>query len=999
MEKNRKNKVISTVLSAAILCTSLVAVQTTAFAAPSNYGLEVAERIADEGIVLLKNENGGLPLEKGAKISTFGTTQLSPYFSGGGSGASATDNSISFLPALRDQGFKLNETLINTYQTWWDNGGKDLDYRPVEGEGGALGDYTTNSVAHAEMEVTDDMIAQAKAYSDTAVVLIGRNGSEGLDLGNSDIGLYEGELKMIDKIANSFDHVIVLFNICNTLEMGFLDKYDSIEAAAIIWATGDVGMTSVAKMLDGTVNPSGKLADTIAYSIHDYPSNMNFGDIVKPKEDPNNADEKDKYYVEYEEDIYVGYRYFETEEFGALARVQYPFGYGLSYTSFDVRNAGFAADENTITVKALVKNTGDAAGKEVVQVYYGAPDGKLEKPSKELVGFEKTDLLEPGQSQLVTITFETDEMASYSSDDEGYLLEKGAYNIYMGTSVRDAEEAGVYNLASDKLIKNDSATGVEIKNHFQDMEHGADKFGFTKLSKYDPQGTYPTAPAEGNRTEPGSGWSATGFNALGTGHPDGKFNEPDAMPKMVNGVIPMAEGEQPAAIQLKDVYKNPALMADFVAQFTDEELILMQTCGGFQTLGIERLGIPKTLSNDGPSSVKAARGSGKTNGTAFPSATMIACTWNQDLVREMGVAAGLEAKDLGIDSWYAPAADCHRNPRGGRNFEYFSEDPMLGGIMLAAMVDGCQSEGLTACIKHYAGNDQESNRCGIETYMSERAYREIYLKQFEMAVKGGAMGIMSAFNRLGETWCGASSALLNDLTRGEWGYDGFVLTDAWIGGYMIAPDAAYAGNDTMLSFGGASKAALADYSYEFENNPEEIRAALEQCAANMMPYVMKTFKFSEVIGSTENMDYELKHPFPFSTEKSEAGTLADAVAALEDLVKEAKAIDQSKYTDETVSVLNTAIEEAEAALADIQSYDQIVAAGQKLQAAIDGLIEKTASSSEPSDSQGSGSSGGASSTASKPTPNTGDSALPIISLIVLAGMAGAATVVTAKKRR
>lgn len=866
MKKTGK-KLLAVLLSVLFILSSFAL---TASAAPSDEGLAKAREIEAEGIVLVKNDDAGLPLAHGAKISVFGATQLNAanYLGGGGSGSISTANAVYLLPALRTQGFQLNEPLVNTYQTWWDGGGRNADYRPKD-ETPTEGEYTSTAVAHAEMEVTDEMITGAKAFSDTAVIVIGRSGSEGLDLGTADIGLYPGEVAMIDKVAKSFNRVIVLFNICTTIEMGILEQYPSIKSAAIIWAPGEVGMTSVAQMLDGTVNPSGKLADTVAYSIFDHPSTANFGDIVKPQTaeeyvavTPGYYGSGDKYYVQYEEDIYVGYRYFETPEFKALGKVQYEFGYGLSYTTFDVKLADFIANEETITVVAQVTNTGAVAGKEVVQAYYGAPDGELEKPGKELVAYGKTSLLAPGASQFVKLEFNTDEMASYSEARAAYILEAGNYNIYLGTSVKKVDLAGVYKLASMKINKYDAETGAEIKNLFPDAQGG-----ITLLSKKNIEATYPTAPARGVRHVPGSGWSATGANAITSSNTGGRFTLPGVMPALVNNTIQL--GTKPlAAIQLKEVYADPSKMDAFLAQFTDEELITMQANGGFKTIGIARLGIPATNSQDGPACVKAVSRSGQTNGTAFPIGTAVACTWNQQLAYDMGVIAGKEAAALNVHSWYAPGADAHRNPMGGRNFEYFSEDPMLGGTIMASMVMGAQSEGLTPTIKHYAINDQEANRCGVETYLSERAFREIYLKQFEYSIKIGGLGIMASFSRIGTTWCGASSALLNDLTRTEWGFKGFVLSDAWIGGYMSVIDATYGGCDTMLGFGTNGYKTLPDFSAEFAANPTKIRAALEKCAENILNYVMTTRAFSTVLGSEENLNFVANDAMPFEVDRA-----------------------------------------------------------------------------------------------------------------------------------
>ncbi|MDO4272884.1 MAG: glycoside hydrolase family 3 N-terminal domain-containing protein [Eubacteriales bacterium] len=888
--KKSSSKMISVLMGMSLLAAPLSGVATVA-AAPSDAGKELSQQIAAEGIVLLKNEDKTLPLATDKTLSVFGTTQLDAYYGGGGSGSVTTSDLVDFLTAMKDEGFKLNEDLLKAYQTWWDEGGSEQDYRPVEGTGEALGEYTVSAVAHAEMPLTDELVADAKKVSDTAVVVLGRSGSEGLDLGKNDMALYPAEIEMLDKVTAQFDNVVVLLNICNAVSLSELDNYEQIKSVAIIWAPGEFGMTSVAGVLSGAVTPSGKLADTFTYSVDDHPSTVNFGDFVKPLNPDNlaacelkevqetnrdgveetvlkweHADDctyetcpGDHYFVEYEEDIWVGYRYFETPEFQKENAVQYEFGYGLSYTDFSIETLNFQADDNAVTAEVKVTNTGDEySGKEVVQLYFGAPDGELEKPAKELGAFAKTKELAPGESQTMTLSMDTDEMSSYSEALEAYVMEDGDYKIYLGNSVRNVEEIGTYTLAEDKVIKNDAVTGTEIKNLFPDLQ-GDD---MTLMTKADSAGTYPTAPTVGEKTEPSNGWSSTGASTRGTGNTGGRFVE-SGLPELdENNTLPMAEGEVKAEIQLLDVYNDPSLMEAFVDQFTDEELVMMQLYGGFKTIGIERLGIPATVSQDGPASVKSS--DRDNSGTAFPVSTMQACTWNTDLHYERGVVSAQEAKELGTNSWYAPAANTHRNPMGGRNFEYYSEDPLLGGAAMAYTARGAQENGLTCMLKHFAGNDQETNRNGIETYMSERAYREIYLKPFEYGVKAGAKGIMSAFNRLNTTWCGASAPLLTDLLRKEWGFEGFVVTDMWCNGYMVAPEAAMAGNDTMLLGHGTGMNSAEDYSAAFESDPEGIRTALKEAAKNICDYAMTTYAFSDVCGSTDNIGLDKPAVYPFS---------------------------------------------------------------------------------------------------------------------------------------
>lgn len=839
-----KNRITRRLLAGTLCIAMAVPLVPTvpAIASPTEEGLSLAREIAGEGIILLKNENQGLPLKETEKISIFGSSQIEAFYGGGGSGSTSAENAVTFLGALQAEGIQYNQELVDIYQEWWNNGGSEMDYRP-SGDAVNYDDFAAGTVARAEMPLTDEMISSAKEYSDTAVIIIGRAGSEGSDLQAGDVRLYPAEKEMVEKVATSFDKVVVLFNTCNIMEMGFLEEYDSIQSAAIIWAPGEQGMTSVAQMLTGKITPSGKLTDTVAYSVEDHPSTVNFGDFPLPEDQRNETIQANidagldgryagQTFVNYAEDIYVGYRYFETFE----QPVQYEFGYGLSYTDFDVELLSFEADEETVTVEAEVTNVGDTyAGKEVVQIYYGAPEGELEKPAKELAAYGKTDLLEPGESQTLKISFDTSDMASYSEEEAAWVLEKGDYNIYCGTSVKMVEEAGVYTLEEDVVNKYDSATGNEIQNLFSDC-----RGDFTLLSQDDPEGTYPTVPE--------------------TGEPTGSYKgESEEVEKPDFSVL--KEGEELAPILLQDVYEDPDQWDEFLDQFTDEELVAFHNLGGFGTIGIARLGIPSTFDSNGPSgiNIRATNGREQEYGTAFPIVAMLAATWNLDLAREFGRVCGNEANNLDMQIWYAPGMNIHRNPMGGRNFEYFSEDPILTGTMASEITVGAQSVGVIVTLKHYALNDMETNRAGVQVYASERAMRELYLKPFEIAVKEGhAMGIMSAYSLIGDTWTGGSKALLTDLTRTEWGFEGFVVSDAWAGNvFQPAVQAAYNGGDLMLGFGYNPST----YWDELEVNHDEFREALKVCAKNVLTAVMKTKAFSEVIESEENIGMETSELF------------------------------------------------------------------------------------------------------------------------------------------
>ena len=870
---------------------------------PSEYGLDVAERIAEEGIVLLENKEDTLPLEKGTKVNVFGSTQCNPFYGGGGSGAVSAKNIVDLYQSLSDAGFEINEDLKQTYQNWWENGGKDMTYKP-QGDSGLDG-YATSNVANPEMTVDEETMTSAQEFSDTAIVIIGRSGSEGSDLGEKDTSLYEGEEELIKNVTDHFENVIVLYNVCSPLceDFSFLseEQKEHLKGSMIIWAPGQQGMEAVGKVLNGEVNPSGKLADTVAVDISKYPSTVNFGDCLDPATIDLSEEDSgiESYFVEYEEDIYVGYRYFETETFQAKSDVLYPFGYGLSYTTFDVMTQSVAINENgtetalddTVTIKVKVTNTGDVAGKEVVQIYYDAPDTEkqIEKADRELIAFAKTQELEPGESQEITMTFDVAEMDSWYYEKDCYILEKGSYDFYVGTDVRTAVKTeSSYELAEDHLVEYDPVTGVAYTSLFADAIHkeGIDGMGvdgtMTLLSRYDAENTIPEYTNTAVSKFSG-GFGTCGENKNHTTQGEDIVTEDWWSYVGICGSYITMEQQgvtEKAEIQLIDVYNGEASMEEFLAQMTDSELVAMQLGGGFGTIGFERLGIPATTAQDGPANVKASRRSeGLEDGTAFPIETMLACTWNVELAQEMGEAAALEApNEDDISSWYAPAANTHRNPMGGRNFEYFSEDPMLGGTMMAYETMGAQSNGLTVTLKHFAVNDQEKNREGINTYVSEQAMREIYLKQFEMAVKVGAMGVMTGFNRIGNEWCGSSSALLTDLLRGEWGFDGYVLSDSWQMGYMNAVEGAYAGQDTMLLARETITQEKAehgrlDWSNALMENHDEARDVLETCIGNILNYVMQTRTFAQIIGSDENIGVSVTEEtistLPFYVETAE----------------------------------------------------------------------------------------------------------------------------------
>ncbi|MBQ7294731.1 MAG: glycoside hydrolase family 3 C-terminal domain-containing protein [Clostridia bacterium] len=738
---------------------------------------EIAKQIEAEGIVLLENEDDVLPL-KNKKVNVFGSASCSLAFAGAaGSGAVRASQAVGFYDALTNAGIEYNKALYDIY----------ADYTDAESDGGLI-DYVGTvleqffSGGQSEMpirDISDSVMSQAAAYSDTAVVVIGRVGTEMKDLSVEDLKLTEEEKAMLDKVCGVFSDVIVVLNISNIMDMSWLDDYDSIKAALIMWLPGEVATDSVGRVLSGEINPSGKLADTIAYNLEDHPSNMNFGSYTY-----KGVFGIPKYFVNYNEGIYVGYRYFETF---APEKVMYPFGYGLSYTDFDWDVKSYKADEKEISVEVEVKNIGTVPGKEVVEVYFSAPYymGGIEKSAIELAGYDKTKLLAPGESEVLTIKFATEDMASYDSKTEqAWVLDKGEYKIHVARDIRTFEESFTYNVAETVVYKTDSYSGAEIKNLF-----GFAEGDLTYMSRADVEDTYPTAPTNYQATE--------------------EVKNSDKRP------APTKEGVAPKTgvvyddgpIMLSDVAKDDSLWDAFLDQLTVDEMIELISDCGYETAGLDRLGIPSTSDNDGPSCIKGSGGLlYMDSGLAYPVATVIACTWNDELAEDFGEIVGQEGVELGTHVWYAPGCNIHRSPLGGRNNEYFSEDPLLSGKMSAAVTRGVQSKGIIVTVKHFVANDQETNRQsnGLYTWLNEQSLREIYAEPFEISFKeGGAKGIMTAYNRIGNQWCGGSKALVTDLLRTEWGFDGFVITDASIdltgGGYLDPALAVYARNDAILT--------------------------------------------------------------------------------------------------------------------------------------------------------------------------------------------------------
>ena len=588
---------------------------------------------------------------------------------------------------------------------------------------------------------------------------------------NGDFYLSNAEKTMVELVKKYFDHIIVIMNVGGMVDTDWFVSDDKINAVLMAWQGGMEGGSAAAELLYGTGTPSGKLTDTFAKRLEDYPSSYNF----------HESDD----YVDYTEDIYMGYRYFETIP-GAAEKVNYPFGFGLSYTTFDIQVTSVSEESNTITVKADVTNTGKYAGKEVLQLYGSAPQGTLGKAAKVLVDFEKTRLLAPGETQRLVLSCSMDALASY--DDLGkiqksaYLLEAGAYHFYLGTSVRDVTCLDfTYHLAETKIVEQLTAKLVPTSLKERMLSDGSME-ALPQSAPNDP--FYSALPKTGAELSEGV--------APGT-----RYQAARNLWQQ-----PYKEGCRP----LKDVVEGTLSMDDFVEQLTNEELIHLvggqPNTGVANTFGLGNLpeyGIPNIMTADGPAGLRIAPECGVTT-TAFPCSTLLACTWNREIVYRVGAAAANEVKENNIAMWLTPAINIHRSPLCGRNFEYYSEDPYVTGVLAGEMVKGIQSRHISASVKHFAFNNKETNRRNSNSRVSERAAREIYLKAFELIVKNAKPWcIMSSYNMVNGHRSSECKELLTGILRDEWGYDGLVTSDWWTFGEHYKEVAA--GNDVKMACG------------------------------------------------------------------------------------------------------------------------------------------------------------------------------------------------------
>lgn len=778
----------------------------------SNKATELCTEIAEEGIVLLKNDSSLLPLKADANLNVFGWASTNPCYGGTGSGSlSDAYETVSLLKGLEDAGFKLNNALSDFYK----------EYRADRPSVGMWAqDWTLPEPV--KTSYSQEMLSGAKSFSDTAMVVITRVGGEGADLpsdvskvtytdnskdykdfeaGDHYLQLSKTEKDLVDLVCSNFDNVILVYNGANAMELGFLNEYKQIKSAIWCPGTGQSGFEALGEIISGDINPSGKTSDTFVKDLTKTPEYNNFGSFTYD----NMADfsgkafkGEDTYpsFVNYVDGIYVGYRFYETAAEEGLIdydnTVVYPFGYGLSYTGFTQKMGALTEADGKITFDVTVTNTGEVAGKDVVQVYYNPPytNGGMEKASANLAAFKKTGLIKPGESETITISFGTEDMASYDSTGTGgYVLDAGDYGISIRNDSHRIIEEQTMNVPS-QIVYNESnprsTDEVAAVNQFKEA-----KGDLKVLSRADGFSNYKEVTAPPKTMTMPEEYKKTFVNNKNYDPKD--HNDPaDEMP--VTG----AKNGLTLASMRGLPYDDPQ-WEKLLDQLTVTEMDTMVAIGGYQTSAAKSVKKVGTVDCDGPASINNNfTGVGS---IGFPSAVMIACTWNEDIAKAFGESIGAMADEMDVSGWYAPAMNTHRSAFGGRNFEYYSEDGLLGGKMAASALKGAEEHGVYGYIKHFALNDQETNRLSMLcTWSEEQAIREIYLKPFEIAVKeGGAKAVMSSFNYIGTEYAGASSALLKTVLRGEWGFQGFVLTDYFGGyGYQNADQEIRNGNDAML---------------------------------------------------------------------------------------------------------------------------------------------------------------------------------------------------------
>lgn len=793
---------------------------------------DINKQTAEEGIVLLKNDEQSLPLDSSTnKINVFGWNSVHPFYSGGGSGASTNTDAIDLLQGLQDNGFETNDELSQIYEEY-----------TYESQGGFVTDWT---LPQPTMDYySDEIMANAKEFSDTAMVVIGRCcgesaeapmdmcaddilyfGNEGdFEPGQHYLELSKTEKQLVELVNENFSNVIIVINSANAMELGWLEEYENINSALLVSAPGSTGFEALGEILNGEVNPSAKLSDTYVYDLTTIPAFNYSGSNTQTYDNVTDTEQWKEYvennpgpvsfgiwdqninFVAYVEGIYVGYKFYETADAEGLinynATVQYPFGYGLSYTTFEQKISNQTTDnDGNISFDVTVTNTGDVAGKDVVEVYFTPPyyNGGIEKSEVNLIDFGKTDVLEAGESQTLSFTINQEDLASYDTDGEGcYVLDDGEYEFSIRSDSHTVLDSFQIDIEDKVIFNEDNKRSSDQKvadNKFEFAEGD-----FTYLSRADHFANY----EEATKAPTDLAMSEEDMDLFYSSQ-EVTVDDSDEMP--VTG-----EDNGIKLEELRGLDYDDEKWDDFLDQMEVDEMCSLIDTNGFFTKEISDLGIKATINSDGPAGFKML-----TNATILgPSGAgevMTACTWNTEIAKDFGENIGDQAKQLGISGWYGPAMNIHRTAFSGRNYEYFSEDAILSAKLVTEEIKAAQEKGVICYAKHFALNEQETHRWdNLCTYSNEQAIREIYLKAFEAGVKdGGATGMMSSYNCVGPVWAGICEELLTDVLRGEWGFQGNVVTD--YNGNQSPMDADVTirtGGDTQLTTTEADYASIDD---------------------------------------------------------------------------------------------------------------------------------------------------------------------------------------------
>ncbi len=811
--------------------------------------IAIGREVAQEGMVLLEN-NGVLPLKDGVKLALFGVGQLGFLHGGSGSGSTFADYVVKLPEAFSNAGAVVDAALLEEYADYCAAEQKKVEKEPPHMRRGTI----------PEMAIAEARVALAAENNDAAVISFARLAGEGRDrtLTPGDYYLAPEEHALLCTVRKHFKAVIVLLNICGVIDMEWVDTYQP-DGILMVWIPGQEGASAAADLIMGRANPSGRLTDTIARNYRDIPSSENFGAWADGFEMYTGDENQIPYwggvgnhemvpvgetvvrpvgnrrYTEYQEGLYIGYRYFTTFD----VPTRYPFGYGLSYTTFIREASDVTVTQKDVRFSVTVANTGAVAGKEVIQIYLQGAEGRLERPARELVAFKKTSLLAPGKEEVLEIAIPLRSMAVYSEEKAAWILEAGKNILLLGGNAEQCVPFAEFT--TEDMILEQVSNQVRPEHHTRPLR---------QLSKWAPDETKPIAPPiSANSAEKHGGPKSNDF----------------CWPE-----IPATSGSW----KLQDVRAGKVSMEEFVGQLDSFELVVLliganlsgftavdtmdkekemmgpgpeamirktqlgdlSECipgmGGY-TATIERFGIPTITMCDGPAGI----GAGKEHKLAFPTATITACTFNTELAEQLGDALGAEAEERKVDVWLAPSFNIHRNPLAGRNYEYYSEDPLVSGKIAAAVVRGAQQHPLTTCIKHFAANNQETSRWDKDdSIIAERVLREIYLRGFEICVKeGNPHSLMTSYNPLNGKQTATHEELLQNVLREEWGFDGFVVTD-WEGDTGLAVECLQAGNDVLMpGFPG-----MVDYVYKKVLSGELSRDVLEACAGRLLKVVMNS---------------------------------------------------------------------------------------------------------------------------------------------------------------